>query len=141
MKLNVITLIIGAIMIVAGCSPKQPESGQQTSDTIAKAPVTENKMMIVAKVFIKKDKVKNFIEAAKEMVEKTNTESGCKFYQLYQDPYDNTKFVFVEEYINQAAIDTHFGTEYFKAFGKKTADLTEKPAEVKIVTVAKEEIK
>ena len=89
---------------------------------------------------VKPEKVKEFIEAAREMIEKSNKESGCSFYQLYQDPYDNTKFVFVEEYKNQAAVDAHFASDYFKGFSPKIGDLVAAPAEIKIVTVANEVI-
>ena len=95
-------------------------------------------MMIVAKLKVKPEKVKAFTEAAKEMIEKSNKEAGCKSYQLYQDTYNNTSFVFVEEYKNQAAVDAHFASDYFKAFGPKIGDLVAEPAKIKIVTVAKE---
>jgi quinol monooxygenase YgiN len=98
----------------------------------------ETGMMIVAKVNVKPEKVKAFTEAAKSIIEKSNKEAGCKSYQLYQDPYDNTKFVFVEEYKNQAAVDAHFASDYFKAFGPKIADLVAEPAKIKIISVAKE---
>jgi quinol monooxygenase YgiN len=98
-------------------------------------------MMIVANVLVKPEKVKAFIEAAKEIIEKSNKEVGCKSYQLYQDPYASTKFVFVEEYKNQAAIDAHFASDYFKAFGPKIADMVQEPAKIKIISVSKEVMK
>jgi quinol monooxygenase YgiN len=113
-------------------------AGVPVTDSKGKTQVTENSMMITAKILVKADKVKEFIEAAKEMIEKANKESGCKFYQLYQDPYNNTRFMFVEEYKNQAAVDAHFATDYFKAFGAKIGPLVQEPAKIKIVTVAKE---
>jgi quinol monooxygenase YgiN len=87
---------------------------------------------------VKPEKVKDFTEAAKDIIAKSNTESGCIYYQLFQDPYDNTKFVFVEEYTNQAAVDAHFASEYFKAFGPKLGDLIIGAPEIKVITVAKE---
>jgi quinol monooxygenase YgiN len=95
-------------------------------------------MMITAKLTVKQDKVKEFISAAKVMIDNSNKEPGCKSYQLYQDPYDQTKFIFVEEYKDQAAVDAHFATEYFKAFGPKISGLVQEPAKIKIVTVEKE---
>jgi len=98
-------------------------------------------MMIVANVSVKPEKVKAFTEAAKEIIEKSNKEAGCKSYKLYQDPYNSTKFVFVEEYKNQAAIDAHFASDYFKAFGPKIADMVQEPAKIKIISVSKEVMK
>ena len=114
---------------------------QEVTDFTSMVPVAKGKMMIVAKLSVKPEKAKNFTAVAKEMIEKSNTESGCSFYQLYQDPYNSSKFVFVEEYKNQAAVDAHFATDYFKAFGPKIADLVSGPAEIKVISVAKEVVK
>lgn len=97
-------------------------------------------MMIIAKLSVKTEKIKDFNEVAKDMVEKSNTESGCSFYKLYQDPFDNTKFVVVEEYKNQAAVDAHFASDYFKAFGPKIGDMITGAPEIKVISVAQEVI-
>jgi len=141
MKTKLLISILFITLILAACGNKNQNVTSENADSVAKAPVTDNKVMIIAKVYIKPDKVKEFVEAAKEMIEKSNQESGCKFYQLYMNPYDNTKMVFVEEYTNQAAVDAHFAADYFNAFGPKIKDLVASPAEIKIIGVAKEEIK
>ncbi|MCX6224323.1 MAG: putative quinol monooxygenase [Bacteroidia bacterium] len=135
-KLSVVLLCV--VLICGGC-----KSGESTkaAGSLATTPGTDNKMMIIARLSVKPERVKDFVAAAKEIIEKSNQESGCTFYQLYQDPYDASKFVFVEEYKNQAAVDSHFATEHFKAFGPKIADLVAGPAEIKIVSVAKEVLK
>jgi len=79
-----------------------------------------------------------FIEAAKSIIEKSNSEEGCLGYMLYQNPYEKTSFIFVEKWKNQAAIDFHFATEHFKDFGASTADMTAKPTEIKIIDIAAE---
>jgi len=122
-------------------------TGRKLSDNIKaetnmnQTATTDTKMVIIAKLSLQPEKIKNFIAAAREIVEKSNKESGCTSYQLYQDPYDQSKFVFVEEYKNQAAVDAHFATEYFKAFGPKIADFITGPAVIKIVSVANEVLK
>jgi quinol monooxygenase YgiN len=94
--------------------------------------------MITAKVFIKPGSETDFLSAAKIMIENSNKEEGCLGYMLYQDPFEKTNFIFVERYKNQAAIDVHFGTPYFKEFGTKTADMTVRPMEIKIFDIAGE---
>jgi quinol monooxygenase YgiN len=94
--------------------------------------------MINAKVFIKPGREADFISAAKTMIENSNKEEGCLGYMLYQDPYEKTNFIFVEKYINQAAIDFHFGTSYFKDFGDQIAEMTSMPGEIKIIDIAGE---
>ena len=138
MKVKLSILLFSVALILSSCGNKKPDQTGKTSGTVMQSSDTDYRMIIVAKLFIKPEKVKDFTEAAKEMIEKSNKETGCSSYQLYQDPYDNSKFVFVEEYKNQAAIETHFSTDYFKAFGPKISSFVSKPAELKIVSVAKE---
>jgi quinol monooxygenase YgiN len=138
MKVKNLVLLFSCAVIISSCGNKKSADSVQFAGTLNTMPVTEYKMMITAKVSVKPDKVKDFIEAAKEIIEKSNKEAGCTFYQLFQDPYDNSKFIFVEEYKNQAAVDAHFATDYFGAFGTKIADLVAAPGVIKIISVAKE---
>ena len=135
-KLLVLLFILALISSTYG-SKKTGENAKGTANLI-QATATDYGMMIVAKLTIKPEKIKAFTDAAKDIIEKSNKEPGCKSYQLYQDPYDNTKFVFVEEYKNQAAVDAHFAADYFKAFGPKISDFVQGPAKIKIVSVANE---
>jgi quinol monooxygenase YgiN len=138
MKAKLFVILLTLAVVSGSCGNKKTSENVKVEGTSITAPATDYKMMIVAKVSVKPDKIKDFITVAAEMIEKSNKESGCAFYQLYQDPYDNSKFVFVEEYKNQAAVDEHFATEYFKAFGSKIGDLVTGPASIKIVSVARE---
>jgi len=141
MKAKLLVLLFSLALISSSYGSKKTIENTNGAGDLKQAPVADYGMMIVAKLNVKPEKVKAFTEAAKEIIEKSNKEPGCKSYQLYQDPYDNTKFVFVEEYKNQAAVDAHFASDYFKAFGPKISDLVAEPGEIKIISVAKEEAK
>jgi quinol monooxygenase YgiN len=137
MKSKVLILLISIAMIYSSCGNQKTAEVAKPADSLAtKTP--DYKMMIVAHVHVKADKAKDFAEAAKEMIENSNKEAGCRFYQLFESPYDNTKFVFVEEYDNQAAVDAHFASDYFKGFGPKITDMLAEPNQIKIISVAKE---
>ena len=131
-------LIMSTLFTVIGfaCNPKapapqpQPETAVQPSDF---------QKMITARVFIKPGSESDFLSAAQVMVENSNKEEGCLGYMLYQDPFERTNFIFVERYKNQAAIDAHFATPYFKEFGAKISDMTSNPIEIKIFDIAGEE--
>lgn len=138
-KLFVLVFIMALISNTYG-NMNTKEKTKDSSNSVQTA-ATGYGMMIIANVTVKPDKVKAFTEAAKEIIEKSNKETGCKSYQLYQDPYNNTKFVFVEEYKDQAAIDAHFASDYFKAFGPKIGDMVTEPAKIKIITVGNIAIK
>ena len=120
---------------MVSCKPKTPAQPEQLA---ANVQTTEYQKMITARVFIKPGKEADFISAAKMMIENSNKEEGCLGYMLYQDPYEKTNFIFVERYVNQAAIDFHFGTSYFKEFGTLISDMTSNPMEIKIYDIAGE---
>ena len=141
MKTKLLVLLFSLALISISYGSKKTGENIKIAGTFLQATDTDYGMMILANLTVKPEKVKAFTEAAKEMIEKSNKETGCKSYQLYQDPYDNTKFVFVEEYENQAAVDAHFASDYFKAFGPKISDMVAEPAKIKIISVAKEENK
>jgi quinol monooxygenase YgiN len=138
MKAKLLVLLFSMALISSTYGSKKSVENAKGSANSTQTASTDYGMMIVAKITVKPDKVKAFTDAAREIIEKSNKEAGCKSYQLYQDPYDNLKFVFVEEYKNQAAVDAHFASDYFKAFGPKIGDLVQGPAKIKIISVAKE---
>jgi quinol monooxygenase YgiN len=138
MKVKLLVLFLVAALILSSCGNKKNVTGVQVADSTIKAPAPDYAMMITARLNVKPEKVKDFLAVAKEMVENSNKEAGCTSYQLFQDPYDNSGFIFVESYKNQAAVEAHFISDYFKAFGPKVADMVQGPAKIKIISVAKE---
>jgi len=121
--------------MTTSCNQQPPVQAAKTEDT---AQTVDYPKMITARMYIKPGREDDFITAAKTMIDSVKAEEGCLSYMLYQEPYEKTNFIFIERYKNQAAIDFHFGTTYFKAFGEKTADMTSKPADVKILDIAGE---
>ena len=99
----------------------------------------EVKKIISAQVFIQAEKVDEFLEATKSLIEKSRAEEGCISYSLYQDPRDKTKFLFFEEWKNQAAIDFHFSTEHFQQFGEMLNECASAPAVITIYDSTAEE--
>lgn len=133
-------LILSILLVFAGFSCKQKNAPAVPESTPAEtvAPAPDYQKMIIAKAYIKPGKEADFINAAKSIIESSNKEEGCLGYQLYQDPYEKTNFIFVEKYKNQAAIDFHFAAPYFSEFGTLIADWTSKPTEIKIINIAAE---
>jgi quinol monooxygenase YgiN len=141
MKMNLFVIMLSLAIAACSCGNKKTCEPINVNEKSSVEPSMDSKMMIIAKLSVKPERAKDFTEAAKEMIENSNKESGCSFYQLFQDPYDNSKFVFVEEYKNQVAVDAHFAADYFKAFGPKIGDFILGPPEIKIITVGKEVVK
>lgn len=44
----------------------------------------------------------------------TRAEPGCLFYQAHQSTDDPTLFLLYEQYVDQAALDAHSGSDYFR---------------------------
>lgn len=130
-------LFLSLIIAITALSCQQKPAAQETQNEVAAQPA-DNQMMIIAKVAIKPENVDDFINAAQSIIKSSNEEEGCIEYQLFQSPYDKSNFVFVEKYVNQAAIDFHFSTTYFKEFGSTIANWTASPAEIKIYGIASE---
>jgi len=107
----------------ATCGKSSSEKGCKHADLIK---------IISAQVFIKSEKVNDFLSFTKELIEKSRAEEGCISYTLYQDPNDKSTFLFFEEWKSQAAIDFHFATEHFKKFDEKMGEFASKPPVITI---------
>ena len=96
------------------------------------------KIVITAYVDIKPDKLAKFLDGVKTVLAKSKEEEGNLSYNLFADLKDKNKFVFVEEWKSQAAVDSHFGTEHFKGFGALLEEVAASPANIKIFEVSAE---
>ena len=71
---------------------------------------------VIATLKIKEGSGKDFEKIASKLVEQVNNnEEGVIYYDLYKD--DETTYIFLEKYKDQAAQDLHGKTEYFKSLG------------------------
>jgi len=154
MKTNIIVLFCAAMMMAACCGKSQSSAscahGQEgdkaccaasSADGKACCKAAEVKKIISAQVFIKSDKVDAFLAATSDLIAKSRAEEGCVSYSLYQDPHDKTKFLFFEEWKNQAAVDFHFATEHFQKFGETLGECASEPAVITIYdSVAEEKV-
>jgi quinol monooxygenase YgiN len=105
-------------LLAASCCPQcKPPPPQATAAVSA-----DGKKLIGARLQVKADKVEAFIAAAQLCITASRAEPGCISYTLLQDPYDKAAFLFFEEWKNQQAIDEHFTTPHFKAFGTQLKD-------------------
>jgi quinol monooxygenase YgiN len=73
---------------------------------------------VVATIKVKEGQGAEFEKVANELVKKVNeNEKGCLLYQLYHGEQPNT-YVFLERYADDAALEAHRNTEYFKSLGR-----------------------
>ena len=80
---------------------------------------------IVATLRIKPGMEKEFEAVAKELVAKVRaSEPGCVLYALHHGEQPHI-YVFMERYTDQAAVDAHRATDYFKALGRRMGEYME----------------
>ena len=85
---------------------------------------------VVATLKVKPGMEKEFEAVAKELVAKVNAnEPGCKLYALHHGEQPQT-YVFMERYADQAAVEAHRATDYFKALGRKMGEYMDGRAEI-----------
>ncbi|MDR3596114.1 putative quinol monooxygenase [Clostridium sp.] len=85
---------------------------------------------VVAKNFVKKDKVEEVLKLAKELVEETVKENGCISYEMYQDIKENNILTMIETWDNQEALSMHLKSEHFQRIIPIMSTCMEKTAEM-----------
>ena len=69
---------------------------------------------VIAEDFIKEEYLDIVRPLYTELVAKTKEEKDCIEYNLYIDEDDKTHFVFIEEWQDRNALDTHVNSEHFQ---------------------------
>ena len=127
MKKVAYALFIGLICLV---SCNQRSSNEQDNTVIVKTDVIEERtgdeLKIVAIMTVKPDAIEKILPVFQALVTGSQEEEGCIFYNLHQDTNDSTKFVMLEEWKSQEAINFHNNTEHYKTFKEASKDLIEK---------------
>lgn len=80
-------------------------------------------IVVHAKSKIKPGCIEAFLQQAKTVIRATRAEEGCISYQLMADTDSKDSFMFVEEWVDQEALDRHFKTPHFAAFGNAVKDM------------------
>ena len=133
MKKIVFPLLLGLILM-AGCTHKT-QTGQDDTIVIKSDMEDErtgDELKIVAIMTVKPEAIKEILPIFQTLVQGSQEEDGCISYNLHQDISDSTKFVMLEEWKSQAAIDYHNNTDHFKTFKEASKGMIEK-SEVSIL--------
>lgn len=96
-------------------------------------------IVIVAKNFVRKDKVEEFKELAKPLIAASRAEEGCVSYSLFEDIHDPGILTFIEEWESPEAIQIHNNSEHFTSIVPKLGGLTEKPSDVNLYSAVSDQ--
>ncbi len=87
---------------------------------------------VIATLKIKEGKGTEFEATANQLVQNVNAnEEGVVYYDLYKQ--DDTTYVFLERYKDQAALDIHRQTDYYKAAGAQLGAFVTAAPDIKIL--------
>jgi quinol monooxygenase YgiN len=85
---------------------------------------------VVAKNYIKEDKIDAFIEVATQLVKLTREkDAGCIRYELVQDVKDPLILTMLEEWEDQESLAAHGSSAHFKEAIGAMKEMVEKPGD------------
>lgn len=68
---------------------------------------------VIDEDFIKPESIDTVLPFYRELIAATTEEPLCIAYNLYRDEKDPGHFIFIEEWPDRAALDTHCTSEHF----------------------------
>lgn len=89
---------------------------------------------IIAKFNVNSDKVDEFSKLAVNLTRETRKEKGNLSYKVYQSRNDKTKFTFIEEWLNDTAIEFHNNAKHFTQFLDAIGPITDGNIEIEQLT-------
>ena len=78
---------------------------------------------IIANFDVKPSCTAEFIRYATDVTRETRKEKGCLSYKILTARKDKSKFTFVEEWLNDTAIEEHNNAKHFMQFVDKITPL------------------
>lgn len=92
-------------------------------------------MIINAKIKILEEKRDEYLKLMESLVEKTRKEDGVLYYSHFEDVQERNTFVVVENYIDEAAINSHMESPHFQNFNNKVKEYV---AEEPVIEIAQQ---
>lgn len=92
--------------------------------------MNDEKIVLVARLKVRNDKVEEAKQAALSLVEVSRVEQGCVNYDVHQAIDDETVFVWHETWANKTALDEHFAMPYFTDFFAKVQEIAVEPPQI-----------
>lgn len=87
---------------------------------------------VVAKHFVKEDKIQEMLSIVKELIAVTIKQQGCINYEMYQDEKDKSILTMIEEWNTREDLTNHLNSNEFKSFAPQLERFMDKPVEINI---------
>ena len=92
----------------------------------------DEKIVLIAHLNVKKDKVEDLKQAALAIVADSRSEPGCINYDVHQAIDNETVFIWHETWANKAALDEHFTKSYTKEFFARVDEFADEPPQINL---------
>ena len=93
-------------------------------------------IVVTGRVQIPEQHRNGFVEVASQMCATSRAEEGCVGYRVYADLEQPDRYVFVEEWADDDALQRHFGEAHTRAFLGDLGSMLGGPADALFHTVA-----
>jgi autoinducer 2-degrading protein len=70
--------------------------------------------VVLARLLARSGEEATIIEAMREIVPASRAEPGCLVYVAHQDESDPRRFMFYEQYVDEAAYQAHVESEHYR---------------------------
>lgn len=87
---------------------------------------------VVAKNYVKPEKVQEFLGLCKNLVELSLKDEGCIDYGLYQELENSGTLTFLEEWKDEKSLDQHLNSNHFKEIFPLLSEYLEKETEINV---------
>lgn len=87
---------------------------------------------VVAKCHVKPEKVQEFIDMCKKLVDESEKEEGCIEYGLYQELGNPEILTMLEEWRDESSLDEHMKSNHFREIFPLFSECLVKETEVGI---------
>jgi quinol monooxygenase YgiN len=88
---------------------------------------------VIAKNYIKEDKIEEFLQLTKILIEETNSkDAGCIEYNLFKDSKAVDVYTFIEAWDDYEALNQHMKAKHFLELVPKLGEMAAKPGETNI---------
>ncbi len=87
---------------------------------------------MVAKNYVKPEKVQEFLGLCKNLVELSLKDEGCIDYGLYQELENSETLTFLEEWTDEKSLDQHLNSNHFKEIFPLLSEYLEKETEINV---------
>ncbi len=87
---------------------------------------------VVAKNQVKPDKIQEFMDLCKNLVEESLKEEGCIEYGVYQEVENPGILTMLEEWKDKKSLDEHLNSNHFKEIFPLLSKFLEKESEINV---------